>query len=120
MLRLILKENSFQELMESTIRRVQTHGTAMNTKRAVFFPNIFISYIETQSLSYIAFSQNGFRKLYSCFVVVFRSFPQNLPLGAPVFRHGCIPGLAQHSTEKLSLMALMELENQLEDFPQKK
>ena len=28
---------------------------------------------------------NGFKKLYSCFVVVFRSFSQNFPLGAPVF-----------------------------------
>ena len=26
---------------------------------------------------------NGFRKLCSCFVVVFRSFSQNFPLGAP-------------------------------------
>ena len=27
--------------------------------------------------------KNGFRKLYSCFVVVFRYFSQNFPLGAP-------------------------------------
>ena len=26
---------------------------------------------------------NGFKKLYSCFVVAFRSFSQNFPLGAP-------------------------------------
>ena len=32
---------------------------------------------------------HGFRKLYSCFVVVFRSFPQNFPLVAPdnAFKH---------------------------------
>ena len=29
-------------------------------------------------------AQNGFRKLYSYFVVVFRSFSQNFPLGVPV------------------------------------
>ena len=29
-------------------------------------------------------AQNGFKKLYSCSVVVFRSFSQNFPLGAPV------------------------------------
>ena len=28
-------------------------------------------------------AENGFRKLYSHFVVVFRSFSQNFPLGAP-------------------------------------
>ena len=27
--------------------------------------------------------KNGFKKLSSCFVVVFRSFSQNFPLGAP-------------------------------------
>lgn len=27
--------------------------------------------------------QNGLRKLYSCYVVVFRSFTKDFPLGAP-------------------------------------
>ena len=48
MLRLILKENSFQFNGKFY---VQTHRTAMVTKTAVPSANIFMSYIETQSLS---------------------------------------------------------------------
>ena len=48
MLRLILKENSFQFNGKLYL---QTHRTAMGTKTAVSSANIFMSYIETQSLS---------------------------------------------------------------------
>ena len=34
----------------------------------------------------IAILKNGFRKPYSCFVVVFSSFSQNFPLRAPEFQ----------------------------------
>ena len=47
MLRLILKENSFQFNGKLYL---QTHRTAMGTKTAVSSANIFMSYIETQSL----------------------------------------------------------------------
>ena len=45
MLGLILKENSFQFNGENYI---QTHGTAMGTKMAVSFANIFMAEIETR------------------------------------------------------------------------
>jgi hypothetical protein len=48
MLGLILKENSFQ-FMESNF--LQTHGTAMGTKMAVAFANIFMAEIETKMIS---------------------------------------------------------------------
>ena len=48
MLRLILKENYFQFNGKLYL---QTHRTAMGTKTAVSSANIFMSYIETQSLS---------------------------------------------------------------------
>ena len=48
MLRLILKENSFQFNGKLYL---QTHRNAMGTKTAVSSANIFVSYIETQSLS---------------------------------------------------------------------
>ena len=47
MLRLILKENSFQ----FKGKHLQTHSTAMGKKTAVPFANIFMAYIETQLLS---------------------------------------------------------------------
>ena len=47
MLRLILKENSFQ----FNGKHLQTHSTAMGKKTAVPFANIFMAYIETQLLS---------------------------------------------------------------------
>ena len=48
MLGLILKENSFQL---NGRHYLQTHGTAMGTKRAVAFANIFMSAVETAILS---------------------------------------------------------------------
>ena len=48
MIRLILTENSFQF---SGKLYLQTHRTAMDTKTAVSSAHIFMSYIETQSLS---------------------------------------------------------------------
>ena len=45
MLGLILKENSFQFNGENFL---QTHGTAMGTKMAVSFANIFMAEIETR------------------------------------------------------------------------
>ena len=45
MLGLILKENSFQFNGENYL---QTHGTAMGTKMAVAFANIFMAEIETK------------------------------------------------------------------------
>ena len=48
MLRLILKENSFQFNGKNYL---QTHGTAMGTKMAVAFANIFMSAVETRLIS---------------------------------------------------------------------
>ena len=48
MLGLILQENSFQ-FMEGNF--LQTHGTAMGTKMAVAFANIFMAEIETKTIS---------------------------------------------------------------------
>ena len=45
MLKLILKENF------SHFNGKQTHETAMDTKTAVFFANIFMAYIQTTTLS---------------------------------------------------------------------
>ena len=47
MLRLILKENSFQ----FNGKHLQTHSTAMGKKTAVPFASIFMAYTETQLLS---------------------------------------------------------------------
>ena len=47
-LRLILQENSFQF---SGKNYLQTHGTAMGTKMAVAFSNIFMNKVETEILS---------------------------------------------------------------------
>lgn len=46
MLRLVLKESSFQFNGKNYL---QVHGTAMGTKMAVAFANIFIANIETDS-----------------------------------------------------------------------
>ena len=46
-LRLILQENSFEFNRKHYL---QTHGTAMGTKRAVAFANIFMSAVETEIL----------------------------------------------------------------------
>ena len=43
----ILKENFFHF---NGKHYLQTHGTAMGTKTAVFFANIFMAYIETTTL----------------------------------------------------------------------
>ena len=51
MLRLILKENSFQF---NGRHYLQTHGTGMGTKTAVSFANIFMAKIETEILSKVA------------------------------------------------------------------
>ena len=48
MLDLILKENSFQFNGENYL---QTHGTAMGTKMAVAFANIFMAEFETKNLN---------------------------------------------------------------------
>ena len=48
MLRLILKENYFQFNGKNYL---QIHGTAMGTKMATAFANIFMAEIETQILS---------------------------------------------------------------------
>ena len=48
MLRLILKENFFHF---NGKHYLQTHGTAMGTKTAVFVANIFMAYIETTTVS---------------------------------------------------------------------
>ena len=45
MLRLILKENSFHFNGKNFL---QTHGTAMGTKMAVSFANIFMAAVETE------------------------------------------------------------------------
>ena len=47
-LRLILQENSFQFNGKNYL---QTHGTAMGTKMAVAFANIFMAKVETDILS---------------------------------------------------------------------
>ena len=49
MLRLILKENSFQ--LTAKIIHLQTHGTAMGTKRAVSFANILMAALETEIIN---------------------------------------------------------------------
>ena len=48
----ILKENLFHFNGKHFL---QTHGTAMGTKTAVFFANIFMTYIETTTLSKTVF-----------------------------------------------------------------
>ena len=48
MLKLILEENSFQFIGNNYL---QTHGTAMGTKMAVAFANIFMADIETKMIS---------------------------------------------------------------------
>ena len=48
MLKLILQENSFQFVGKNYL---QTHGTAMGTKMAVAFANIFMADIETKMIS---------------------------------------------------------------------
>ena len=51
-LRLILQENSFQFNVKNYL---QIHGTAMGTKMAVAFANIFMSKVETEIISQSAF-----------------------------------------------------------------
>ena len=48
MLSLIINENSFQFNGKS---HLQTHGSAMETKMAVSFANIFMAAIETESIN---------------------------------------------------------------------
>ena len=58
-LRLILQENSFQ-FMEG--HYLQTHGTAMGTKMAVAFANIFMAKIETEILSKTKYRPIAFKR----------------------------------------------------------
>ena len=58
-LRLILQENSFQ-FMEA--HYLQTHGTAMGTKMAVAFANMFMAKIETEILSKTRYKPIAFRR----------------------------------------------------------
>ena len=41
---------------------VETQGTVMSTKRALFFPNIITAYIETQSLSKTVFKPTVWKR----------------------------------------------------------
>ena len=59
MFRLILKENSFQF---NGKHYLQTHGTAMGTKTAVSFANIFMAHIETAILSRTAFKATVWKR----------------------------------------------------------
>ena len=61
MLRLILKENSFQF---SGKHYLQTHGTAMGTKTVieVSFANIFMAHIETTILSRTVFKPTVWKR----------------------------------------------------------
>ena len=59
MLRLILKENSFQFNGKDYL---QTHGTAMDTKTAVSFANIFMAHIETAILSKSVFKPTVWKR----------------------------------------------------------
>ena len=58
-LRLILKENSFQFNGKDYL---QTHGTAMDTKTAVSFANIFMTHIETAILSKSVFKPTVWKR----------------------------------------------------------
>ena len=49
MLRLILQENSFQFIGKDYL---QIHGTAMGTKMAVSFADIFMAKIETEIINH--------------------------------------------------------------------
>ena len=59
MLRLILKENSFQF---NGKHYLQTHGTAMDTKTAVSFANIFMARIGTTILSRTVFKPTVWKR----------------------------------------------------------
>ena len=59
MFRLILKENSFQF---NGKQYLQTHGTAMGTKTAVSFANIFMAHIETTILSRTVFKATVWKR----------------------------------------------------------
>ena len=60
-LRLILQENSFQFNKRNYL---QTHGTAMGTKMAVAFANIFMGEIEKQILNESATQTTGLETLH--------------------------------------------------------
>jgi len=59
MLRLILKENSFQFCGKHYL---QIHETAMGTKMAVSFANIFMAKIETEILSRSVFNPTVWKR----------------------------------------------------------
>ena len=60
MLRLILKKI----LPLQWKAYLQTHGTAMGTKTAVFFANIFMAYIQATTLSKIVFKPT----VWKCYI----------------------------------------------------
>ena len=59
MLRIILKENSFQFNVKHYLK---THGTTMGTNTAVSFANIFMAHIETTILSKIVFKPTVWKR----------------------------------------------------------
>ena len=61
LLRLILKENSFQFNVKDYL---QTHGTAMGTKTAAPFANIFMTHIETTILSRTIFKPTVWKRYF--------------------------------------------------------
>ena len=56
---LFIKENSFQF---NGKHQLQTHGTAMDTKTAVSFANIFMAHIETTILSRTVFKPTVWKR----------------------------------------------------------
>ena len=64
MLRLILKENSFQFNGKHCL---QIHGTAMGTKMAVSFANIFMATFETEILSKSVFKPTVWKRYIDIF-----------------------------------------------------
>jgi len=68
MLRLILKENFFHFNGKNYL---QTHGTAMGTKMAVSFANIFMAEVETEIINrrHLQVAEHSF--WYLCFIHLF-------------------------------------------------
>ena len=100
-----------------------THGTAMATKTAVSFANIFIAFIETQILSKTVFQQFGNTTYFRRHVFSLRGtsrsdtvaeflrtskltsptikFPAEISDTETVFRHGCLHK-GTHKTQRKS------------------
>ena len=87
MLRLVLKDTSFQFNGKHNLQ-MQIHGTAMGTKTALSFANIYMAKIETESLSKLQHGNATYTTCFPCGTIINQTL--RLSLSKPNSHHPTI------------------------------